>query len=577
MLRFARYLYPQPKEEKKMKRNYLILSVLLVVAVLVTACAPTVTPAPATEPAAVAPAATVAPTEVPAAAPTVPPAPLVLKYASSANITTWDPIASFSTEAAYMANIYEQLVRVNPPGSTEKYSPLLAESWEKSADGLAWTFKLRPGVKFHDGEPMNAAAVVKSIEAEKDHAGASFIWLPLDKVEAVDDMTVKFTLKYAQPLELILGSEYAAYVVSPKALDAAAANKDYWTAGVDAGTGPYKIESYTADKELVLTQNKDYWGGWKSGQYEKVLVQFVPEATTRQQMMEGGEVDLVTTVPLDSLATLATNPDYVVSYEPSLFNYTAFFNTLKKPLDDVKVRQALSYAIPYDDIIKIGANDLGTQSHGTVPAGVFPYSADIKQYTYDLEKAKALLKEAGHDGGGFSLKLTYASANSTEENFAPLIKDSFAQIGVDVTIQPMDWAQQWALAKTDPTLKDAQDIFLLLYWPTYSDAGGDNMYSMFYGTKDAPHLNVTKFNLSYWYDEQYNALWDSANALSGTDTAASLAKYTEAQNLMVDQAPAAFLFDTKVAIIVPARITGFQYNLNYPDVRFWFYDLTPAK
>jgi len=73
-------------------------------------------------------------------------------------------------------------------------------------------------------------------------------------------------LKYAQPLELILGSEYAAYIVSPKALNAAAANKDYWTAGVDAGTGPYQIESYTADKELVLTQNKDYWGSWKPGQ-----------------------------------------------------------------------------------------------------------------------------------------------------------------------------------------------------------------------------------------------------------------------------------------------------------------------
>ena len=562
-----------------MKRNRLILSLLLVIAVVVTACAPTVTPTPAAE----APAATtvqattVVPTEAPTVAPTAPPAPLVLKYASSAGVTTWDPIASFSTEAAYMANMYEQLVRVNPPGSAQQYSPLLALSWEKSADGLVWTFKLRPNVKFHDGEPMNAAAVVKSIEAAKDHAGASFIWLPLDKVEAVDDMTVKFTLKYAQPLELILGSEYAAYIVSPKALDAAAANKDYWTAGVDAGTGPYQIESYTADKELVLTQNKDYWGGWKPGQYEKVLVQFVPEATTRQQMMEGGEVDLVTTVPLDSLATLATNPDYVVSYEPSLFNYTAFFNTLKKPLDNVKVRQALSYAIPYEDIIKIGANGLGTLSHGTVPAGVFPYSADIKQYTYDLEKAKTLLKEAGHEGGGFSLKLTYASANATEENFAPLIKDSFKQIGVDVTIQPMDWTQQWALAKTDPTLKDAQDIFLLLYWPTYSDAGGDNMYSMFYGDKAAPHLNVTKFNLSYWYDEKYNALWDSANALSGTDTAGALAKYTEAQNLLVDQAPAAFLFDTKVAIIVPARITGFKYNLNYPDVRFWFYDLSPAK
>jgi peptide/nickel transport system substrate-binding protein len=549
-----------------MKRYLFVLSLLMVLGLLATACGPAATQAPAAiTQAPVAATATQAP----------PPAPVVLKYASLANITTWDPIASFSTEAAYMANMYEQLIRVNPPGSATQYSPLLAESWDKSSDGLVWTFKLRSGVKFHDGETMNSAAVVKSIEAEKDHAGASFIWAPLDKVEAVDDSTVKFTLKYAQPLELILGSEYAAYIVSPKALDAAAANKDYWTAGVDAGTGPYKLESYTADKEIVLTQNKDYWGGWKPGQYEKVLVEIVPEATTRQQMMEGGEVNIVTSIPIDAYTTFATNPDYTVAYEPSLFNYTAFFNTLKKPLDDAKVRQALSYAIPYDDIIKVGANGLGTQSHGTVPAGVFPYSADVKQYTYDLEKAKQLLKDAGHPGGGFSLKLTYASENSTEENFAPLIKDSFKQIGVDVTIAPLEFTQQWALAKTNPTAKDAQDMFLLLYWPTYSDAGGDNMYSMFYGDKAAPHLNVTKFNLSYWFDEKYNATWDAANALSGTDTAASLAKYTEAQNLMVDQAPAAFLFDSKVAIITPNNITGFKYNLNYPDVRFWFYDLSP--
>ena len=574
-----------------MKRYFLLLSLVLMMVMFVSGCAapaaqPTQAPAdtqalaataapPTAVPPTAVPPTAVPPTAVPPTAVPPTPAPLVLKYASSAGVTTWDPVASFSTEAAYMANLYEQLVRVNPPGSKDQYSPLLAESWDKSQDGLTWTFKLRKGGKFHDGEALTAAAVVKSIEAEKDHAGASFIWLPVDKVEAVDDLTVKFTLKYAQPLELILGSEYAAYIISPKALDAAAANKDYWTAGVDGGTGPYTIEAYTADKELVLTQFKDYWGGWQPNQYQKVLVEFVPEATTRQQMMEGGEVDIVTNIPLDAYKGYAANSDYQITYEPSLFNYTAFFNTTKKPLDNVKVRQALSYAMPYDDIIKIGANGLGTQSHGTVPAGVFPYSAEVKQYPYDLDKAKALLKEAGHDGGNFKLLLTYASANSIEENFAPLIKDSFKQIGVDVTIQPMDWDQEWALAKADPA--KAQDIFLLLYWPTYSDAGGDNMYSMFYGAKAAPHLNVTNFNLSYWYDEPYNALWDAANALSGTDPTAALAKYTEAQNRMVDQAPAAFLFDTKVAIIVPTRIAGFQYNLNYPDVRFWFYGLHPAQ
>ena len=386
-----------------MKRITLFLSLLVALSLVLSACgggAPAETEAPVAEPAA---------TEAPAATEEAPTGPIVLKYASAANITTWDPIASFSTEAAYMANMYEQLVRVNPPGSAEPFTPLLAESWEKSDDGLVWTFKLRSGVKFHDGETMNADAVVKSIMLAKEKAGASFIWLPLESAEAVDELTVKFTLGWAQPLELILGSEYAAYIVSPKALDAAAADENFWTSGVDAGTGPYMIESYTPDQELVLTQFTEYWGGWEAGQYEKVLVTFVPEATTRQQLLEGGEVDLVTSVPADSFGSFESNPDYFTSLEPALFNYTAFFNTLKAPLDDPKVRVALSYAIPYEDIIAIGASGRGTQARGPVPAGVFPYSEDVPQYNYDIEKAKELLKEAGYEGGGFSLKLTYAS------------------------------------------------------------------------------------------------------------------------------------------------------------------------
>ncbi|MBK8824681.1 MAG: hypothetical protein IPN58_19350 [Anaerolineales bacterium] len=272
-----------------MKRNLFILSLFVVLALLATACGSAATQAPAATDAPAAATDAPAATEAPAAG------PIVLKYASSANITTWDPIASFSTEAAYMANMYEQLLRVNAPGSAEQFTPLLAESWEKSEDGLVWTFHLREGVKFHDGEPLTADAVKKSIDAAKDHAGASFIWLPLDTVEVVDDLTVNFTLKWAQPLELIVGSEYAAYIVSPKALDAAAADENT-ECRCGSGHGSVHARSYTADQELVLTQNTEYWGGWEEGQYEKVLITFVPEATTRQQLLEGGEVDLVTSV-----------------------------------------------------------------------------------------------------------------------------------------------------------------------------------------------------------------------------------------------------------------------------------------
>lgn len=550
-----------------MKRFTLFLSVLVVLSVILGACAPAATEAPVADEAPTeAPAATEAPLEPTEEAPA---APQVLKIANTANITTWDPIASFSTEAAYMANTYEQLLRINPPGSAEAFTPLLAESWEPNEDGTVWTFHLRDGVKFHDGETMNADAVVKSLDAARDRGGAAFIWWMVDSIEAVDDLTVQFNLSVSAPVDLIASSLYAAWIVSPAALDAAADNEEFWADGKSYGTGPYMVESYVPDQEIVFQQFPEYWGGFSDSNYDTVLVQIVPEALTQQQMLEGGDVDLVTRIPSENYEAFRSNADFTFFEEPSFFNYVGYFNTLREPLDNVKVRQALSYAIPYEDIIKIGADGLGTQSRGPVPEGVWPWSPAVKQYTYDLDKARELLKEAGYEGGGFSLRLTYAAENDTEAAFAPLIKDSFAQIGVDVTVEAIGFSQQWEEAKSDPA--NAQDIFLVLYWPTYSDAGSDNLWSLFYYT-EKPF-----FNLSYWNNEAYNTTLDEAIALTVTDPETSQAKYVEAMNILYDEAPGISFFDTKAVFIIPKSVAGFNYNLNYPFVQYFFYDLSPAQ
>ena len=184
-----------------MKRLPLFVSLIVVLSVILSACggaaptevpAPVVTEAPATEAPAPAPTATEAPVM-----------PVDLKIAYSSTIDTWDPIASFSTEAAYLPNVYETLLKINKPGSAEKYTPVLAESWSVSDDKKAYTFNLRSGVKFHDGEPMNAAAVKATIDAVKDHGGAGFIWWSVESVEVVDDLTVKFNLSTPQPIDLI--------------------------------------------------------------------------------------------------------------------------------------------------------------------------------------------------------------------------------------------------------------------------------------------------------------------------------------------------------------------------------------
>ncbi|MFN8460291.1 MAG: ABC transporter substrate-binding protein [Anaerolineales bacterium] len=155
-------------------------------------------------------------------------------------------------------------MRINPPGiSAETYTPLLAESWEVSDDGLAYTFHLRSGVKFHDGEPMNAAAVKASIDAAVARAGASFIWLPLDKWKWW------MTHREIQPAGGACGldrfSPLRSLIVSPKALEAGAADETFWADGKSYGTGPYMVESYTPDAEIVFSAEHRILGWMGSG------------------------------------------------------------------------------------------------------------------------------------------------------------------------------------------------------------------------------------------------------------------------------------------------------------------------
>ncbi len=553
-----------------MRRLMFLLLVGLLSLALIQ-CAPPATPPPPSAPTE-APSTEAPPTEAPAAAaptPTeAPPTqaaqaqPKILRVAATASVTTWDPSASFSTEALYMANLYEPLMWINPDGT---FNPALAESWETSEDGLTWTFHLRDGVKFHDGEPLTADAVVKSIQRTIDlDTGAAWIWWMVDKMQAVDEKTVEITLTTPYPLDRVAASTYAAWIISPAA---AAQDSAWFEEAREAGTGPWMLESYKPDEEIVLTRFEDYWGGWEDNQFDKVVISIVPEQVVQAQMLEGGEVDLALSLPVESLESFRANSDFTVYEDATLFNYVGFMNTKKPPLDDKRVRQAIAYAIPYDDVVEVATGGLGQQARGPVPHGLWPYSDEVFQYTYNVDKAKELLAEAGYPDGGFSLVLTHAAENLNEERFAPVIKDALAELGIEVEIRPMLWAQQWELAKGDPT--EAQDMFLLLWWPTISD-GYDNLSSMF-KCEEKPF-----FSLAYYCNEEYDSLVNGALNLTAMDPEKAQGMYTQAMNILAEDSPSLFLYDTKVFRPVPTYLEGYGYNANYPFSTF-FYPIRTAQ
>ena len=482
----------------------------------------------------------------------------VFKVSTSAAVTTWDPIQSFSTEAFYMTNIYEPLLWKNPDGVLPEYSPALATSWSSSKDGKTWTFKLRAGATFHDGSPVNSAAVKASFDASKKIGGAGFIWDALKSVDASASDTVVLNLTYAAPMDLIASSTYGAYIVNPKTLAAVATDSKYYESGKDGGSGPYTIDSYKAGSSVVLTAYAKHWAATNPA-YSTIDISIVPDAITAQQMMTSGQVDWATNIPLTSMTSFRRNSKYTVATYKSPFNYVGYFNTLRAPLNNPIVRQALSYALNYREITSVGGQGYAKQARGPVPAGIYPYDPTIPQYSRQAQKAKRLLASAGVKD--LKIKITYASENSAEARFVPLMKDAFAAIGVDADIQGILFSQQWSAAKKDPA--NAQDLFIVKYWPTYSDAGVDNLWSLFHSS--------TKpfFNLSYWKNAAYDKLVDDAIELSGSDKAGAQKLYSQAMMILYKEAPGIYLYDEAQVSVLPKKFSIPKYNINYPFSAFF--------
>lgn len=501
-------------------------------------------------------------------APPAPPPthPEILVFATTDEPTTWDPSVSYSVELTYLANIYEPLLWVSPPGSPEPLTPALATSWESSADGLVWTFHLREDVKFHDGEPFNAEAVRYSINRTMDMGrGAAFIWAPVESIEVIDDYTVNFTLTWAAPLDRIVASSNAAWIMSPTSAEQ---GTDWFEEGHDAGTGPYMLESYSPGEEIVLTEFEDYWGGWErpEGYFSKIVCKIVSEALVQRQMLEAGEAQLASRIPTEAILEVDAAPGTKVEVGPSYMNYAAHLNTERAPLNNTLVRQAISYAIPYTDIISIGYGGFATQACGPIPAGQFGHNKTLFQYSYNLTKAQELLDAAGYPdipGGGRRLVLTYASENPVYSRYVTLIKENLAEIGIDVDIEPMLWGSQWARGKGPSA--DRQDIFMLLWWPTYSDPY-ETLYSLWYSEVEPA------WNLAYYKNSTFDALIDDAYAITGTDPEGALAKYFEAQQILIEDAPSIFLADILEVEAMSEELYGYVVNPAYPRVDF-FYDL----
>jgi peptide/nickel transport system substrate-binding protein len=331
--------------------------------------------------------------------------------------------------------------------------PLLAESWEVSPDRLTWTFKLRKGVKFHDGTPFDAEAVKFTIERILDEATGSPRKSTATVIKAVtvtDPHTI--ALSTEKPFAPLLAqlSAYNLAIISPT--QARKEGKNY--AKAPSGTGPFRLESWRTGERMTLQRNDDYWG--EKPFIDKLEVRVTPEDQARALQLLGGEVDVIASVPPVLLPRLASAQTKVLR-ETGFRTVYIGLNSKMAPWDNPKVRQALAHAINTDAIIKGVLSGVGRQGVGIESPVIGGAHQGLTPLSFDPAKAKALLAEAGFPGGVDSVLYTPTGRYLNDRQVAEAVQAQAREVGIRLKIEAPEWATFQQLLDT----KDKVPLFLL--------------------------------------------------------------------------------------------------------------------
>jgi peptide/nickel transport system substrate-binding protein len=374
-------------------------------------------------------------------------APVRFVWVDYAEPGTIDPaLVQSSNDFALVRNVYEPLVEIDP--IKLELFPALATEYAISEDGKTYTFTLREGVTFHNGVPFTADDVKATIErVQAINQGPAFLVSNVTAVTVVDPKTV--TIATAEPDPFLPAHLVKIGIVSAQTLSANAGedNARTWYADNADGTGPYKITSYERGTQIILAKNESWWKGWEPGSIDELSFRWAAETSTRVQMLEAGEADLIGWIPPTEAQRIGQSEGFSLVQTATFDTDPAvYLNTQKAPTDNVKFRQALAAAFNYQAMIDYNQG-FATTPAGPVPAD-FPGGAqDLVAPVQDIAKAQQLLTESGVDPAGVELEMVVPSGFASFSFCSTVFQDSASQIGVKVNIQELPWAQMLELYK----------------------------------------------------------------------------------------------------------------------------------
>ena len=450
-------------------------------------------------------------------------------------------------------------------GTTEVI-PGLAEKWEISEDGKTYTFHLRQGVKWQDNKDfkptrdLNADDVVFSFDRQKNAqnpyhkvSGGSYEYfegmgLPdlISEVKKVDDKTVQFVLTrpeapfladLAMDFASILSKEYADNMLkagSPEKVDLN-----------PIGTGPFQLQQYQKDSRILYKAFEGYWG--TKPQIDRLVFSITPDASVRYAKLQKNECQVMPYPNPADIARMKQDKNINLMEQAGLNVGYLSFNTEKKPFDDVKVRQALTYAVNKEAIIKAVYQGAGVAAKNLIPPTMWGYNDDVKDYTYDPEKAKALLKEAGQDKG-FTVELwampVQRPYNPNARRMAEMVQADWAKIGVQAKIVTYEWGEYLKRAKA------GEHQAVMMGW-TGDNGDPDNFFATLFSCAAAKDGS----NYSRWCYKPFEDLIQPARATDDHNKRIEL--YKQAQVVMHDQAPALIVAHSTVYEPVRKEVKGY--------------------
>jgi len=476
--------------------------------------------------------------------------------AVASTFTTMDPYdANDTLSQAVVKSFYEGLFGFD---KDMKMMPVLAESFQASKDGKVYTVKLKHGIKFHDGTDFNAEAVKANFDrvTNPDNKLKRYnLYKNIAKTEVVDPYTVRFTL--SEPFSPFINSlaHPSGVIISPAAL------QKYGSKGIaqnPVGTGPFKFVEWKPTDYLKVTRFDGYW---HKG-YPKVdTITFRPvvDNNTRSAMMQTGEANFTFPVPYEQAEVLKAKPNLDVVASPSIVHRYMSMNTLQKPFDNVKVREAINYAINKEALAKVAFGGYAIPAEGVVPSGI-EFAAKLGPWPYDPAKARQLLKEAGYPNG-FETQLWSAYNYTTAQKVIQFLQQQLAQVGIKASVLALETGQRVEKVESAP---DPATAPVRLYYVGWSASTGEADWALrplLASESFPPKL----FNTAYYKNPKVDAA--IAKALTTTDEKQKAQLYADAQKQIWADAPWAFLVTEKLLSANSKNLTGFYVM---PDASFNF-------